>query len=109
MRSRSCQVVVLLLEIVGLGRRSIVMVVIVVVAVMVTVTVAIMIAVAAMLHGYVVALHEAFAILVAHLAGNGRMTEHAGVVWIPPTAIFHVVACCLDAVMEALPFCVAEL
>ncbi len=67
------------------------------------------VAVTAMLHGYVIALHEAFAIFVALIARYRWMAEHTRTVRVHSTVILHVEASCLDAVMEALPSGVMEL
>ena len=83
-------------------------VVIVVVVIVVAITM-IAIAVMGMMHGYVISLYEALAIVLALSAVYGRMSKHTRIVRIHPTVVFEVEACCFDAVMEALAAGVAEL
>jgi hypothetical protein len=71
--------------------------------------VTVMVAVVVVMHAYVIAPHEAFAIFVALIVRYGWMAEHTRVVRIHPAVVLSVEACCLDAVMEATPAGVMEL
>ena len=62
-----------------------------------------------MMHAHVVAAHEAFAIFMARFLRYGWMPEHTRISRIHPTVVIKVEACCLDAIMEALPPDVTEL
>lgn len=87
-------------------RRAIVVIAIVVIAIVIAM---IAVAIMGMLHRYVIALDEAFAIVVALVARYGGMPEHTRISRIHPTAVLNVEACCFDAIMEALSAGVAEL
>lgn len=85
------------------GLDAVRVIVVVVIAVMIAVTVM------GMMHGYVIALDEALAIVVTLMVVYGWMPEHTRIVGIHAAVVFHVGACCLDAVVEALPAGFAEL
>ena len=80
------------------------------VVVMIAVVIAmIAVAVMAMVHGYVIALDEALAIVVALSAVYRWMPKHTRIARIHPTVVLHVEARCLDAVVEALSAYFTEL